>query len=165
MAAGLTACASVPPAAPAPRPDVKYHAAYDKNAKHYQLESMETAVAPAVGPENRPPVYPSGLITRGLPPVSVRAKLIVNDKGRVTAVRFADAGHADAVRQIFEQTVRATTLEWTFVPMLIQHWQEMPDGGQKVVQSDAMPFSQDYVFNFALVNGKPVVKSGVPPSK
>lgn len=163
----LTGCASVPPPTPAPAPgtDVRYHAVDNKDSKHYVLTPSETAVSPSVGGDNHPPVYPPALVARRLPPVNVRAKLIVDDKGTVTDVRFADANQADADRRIFEQAVRTATLQWTFVPMLIQHWKEMPDGGQKVVQSDPMPFSQDYVFNFALVNGKPVVESGVPPSK
>lgn len=160
--AALAGCASVPPPAPAPAPrtDVRYHAVDNKDAKHYTLTPSETAVSPTVGRDNDPPVYPSALVARHLPPVDVRARLVVDRKGKVTSVRFADADHADATRRAFEQAVRAATLQWTFVPLLIQHWAATPDGGQKVVKSDPMPFSQDYVFRFELVDGKPVV-SGV----
>ena len=160
----LSGCAGVPPStpAPAPRTDVRYRAVDNKDAKHYTLAPSETAVSPTVGRDNKPPVYPPALVARHLPPVDVRAKLIVDRKGTVTDVRFADAGQADAVRQAFEQAVRAATLQWTFLPMLIQHWEATPDGGEKVVKSEPMPFSQDYVFNFALIDGKPVVSGATP---
>jgi len=159
--ANLTACASLPAPPPsAPNTEVQYHAVADKHTRHYQLTFGETAVTPALRRDRDPPVYPPALIARRLPPVSVRAKLIVDSKGKVIDVRFADADHADAVRQAFEQAVRAATLQWTFLPLLIQHWKAMPDGGQKVVKSDPVPFSQDYVFRFSLVNGKPVVSGG-----
>lgn len=156
--ASLSACASLPPPPPpAPNTDVQYHAVADKHAKHYQLTPAETAVSPTMHRDNDSPVYPPMLIARRLPPVSVRVKLIVDAQGQVTGVRFTDADHADAVRKAFEQAVRKATLQWTFAPLLIQHWKEMPDGGQKVVKSEPKPFSQDYVFRFSLVNGKPVV--------
>ncbi|HET7662408.1 MAG TPA: hypothetical protein VFK31_02115, partial [Rhodanobacteraceae bacterium] len=77
--ANLSACASLPaPPPPAPNPEVQYHAVADKHAKHYQLTPAETAVAPALRRDRDPPVYPPALIARHLPPVSVRAKLIVD---------------------------------------------------------------------------------------
>lgn len=160
----LAGCASVPSPAPepVPRTDVRYHAVDNENTRHYVLTSSETAVSPTVGRDNDPPVYPPALVARRLPPVDVRAELIVDRKGEVTDVRFADADRADATRRIFEQAVRTATLQWTFVPLLIQHWKAMPDGGEKVVKSEPMPFSQDYVFRFALVNGKPVVSNATP---
>lgn len=161
----LAGCTSVPVPAPAPRTDVQYRAVNNADSKHYILSPAETAVAPTIGLANDPPIYPPALVARHLPSVSVRVTLIVDAKGRVTEVRFADAVQPDAVRQAFEQAVRDATLRWTFVPLLIQHWQDTPDGGAKVVQSDSKPFSQDYIFDFTVVNGKPVVNAGVPPSK
>ncbi len=160
----LAGCASVPPPAPAPVPrtDVRYHAVDNKGTRRYTLNPSQTAVLPAVGPANKPPVYPTALVARHLPPVDVRAKLIVDREGKVTDVRFADADRAGPVRRAFEQAVRAATLEWTFVPMRIKQWKSMPGGGAKVVKNEPMPFSQDYVFRFALVDGKPVVTGATP---
>jgi TonB family protein len=165
MILGLASCASVPPPAPAPPPpegEVNYHAVENKDTKHYQLTPAETAVSPAIGPHNASPVYPAALLSRGLPPVTVRATLIVDAQGRVTTVRFARRGGDDAVRAAFQQAVRQATRQWTFEPLLIQHWKPTADGGAKVVRSEPMPFSQAYDFRFALRDGKPVVTTGTP---
>jgi outer membrane biosynthesis protein TonB len=165
MILGLAACASVPPSAPAPPPpagEVNYHAVENKDARHYQLTPAETTVSPAIGPHNEPPIYPAALLARELPPVTVRATLIVDAHGRVTAVHFAEHDRDDPVRAAFERAVRRATRQWTFEPLLIQHWKPTADGGAKVVRSEPMPFSQAYDFRFALRNGKPVVTTGTP---
>jgi hypothetical protein len=165
MILGLASCASVPPPTPAPPPppegEVNYHAVENKDARHYQLTPAETTVLPAIGPHNAAPVYPSALLARDLPPVTVRATLIVDAHGQVTAVRFAGRDGDDPVRAAFQQAVRRATRQWTFEPLLIQHWKPTADGA-KVVRSEPMPFSQAYDFRFALRDGKPVVTTGTP---
>lgn len=158
---GLVGCASVPaPIAPAPKTQVQYHAVTDKHAKHYQLKGMQTAVMPTVGPDNPVPVYPPDLVPFHLPPQTIQAKLIVDRTGDVTDVRFS--GPSNALHAKLQQAVRTATLQWSFLPLSIQTWQEQPDGSQKVVKSKPVPFSQDYVFVFALVDGKPVVTNRAP---
>ncbi|HET6632052.1 MAG TPA: hypothetical protein VFG73_05020 [Rhodanobacteraceae bacterium] len=161
--ASLGACRqAVRPAPPPPQPEVSYQAVDASNQAHYTLQRSQTAVGPVIDGRNQPPVYPPALVASGLPPVEVRAKLIVDREGRVSDVRFADAARADAQRHRFEAAVHDAAIAWRFTPLRIVQWAEQPDGSEIVTGSTAEPFSQDYLFRFELRHGKPVVTTAAP---
>lgn len=166
LGALLEACAATPPrpAPPPPRTHVSYHAVADKHARHYRMTAMQSIGSPLPAVHNRAPVYPPSLVARHLPPTTVRVLLIVNASGHVSEVRFAPVHTNDPVRGAFRRAVRAAVGQWRFEPLTINQWVAEPDGSQRVVRSTPKPFSQDYVFTFRLVDGKPVVGSGVVPA-
>lgn len=148
------------PVPPPPRGAVGVHAVNDDPKQaHYVVEDGETPVQPGV--EAAPtPIYPVALIARRPPPVDIRARLVVDTGGRVSRVLFTPSQPADAVRAAFRAAVQEAVMRWRFTPLLMTRWKDLPDGGSVRVKATPMPFSQDYVFHFALVDGKPVVRTG-----
>lgn len=155
----------VPPAAvEAPRADVSYRPVANDDAPRYTLDDTQTAVLPEQGRANAAPVYPPQLVALQLPPVEVRATLVVDAQGRVSDVRIGAAATVDAHRRAFDDAVRTTTRQWTFTPLRIYRWIEDADGGTHRGEGAAQPFSQAYVFRFELRDGKPTVSAGhMPP--
>lgn len=160
----LAGCASAPevkPPPPPPKTQVSYHAVVDAEAPHYKVEPSQVAIAPTTGPRNGAPVYPPALVPSKLPPVQVRAKLVVDATGHVTQALIAAASTADVNTRTFDTAVRLAVLHWTFEPLRMTTWKDLPDGSSTRVADQPMPFSQDYVFRFELRDGKPVVSTGV----
>ncbi len=159
----LAGCASTPvPVRVAHHGQVNYQVVEDENASRYKLGGMQTVGLPVTGPENMAPVYPPELVPLALDPVTVLSKVIVNDKGNVTDVRFP-IGSPDTTLARFQSAVRQAVLAWTFQPMRIRQWVENPDGSQEVVGEKTVPYSQDYQFTFSVRDGKPVVGTGIAP--
>lgn len=157
----LVACATVPPPLPVPDARVGYEAVADKGAPHYAETDATAIMSPLQKPANPVPLYPPNRLESGAPEVIVHALLIVADDGHVSEVRIdgADAGGAMAD---FANAVAMATLAWRFEPLRITRWQARPDGSEVRVADEPMPFSQDYVFRFAVVDGKPEVGAAKP---
>lgn len=155
----------VPPPRPEPAPprtQVRYQAVADKHLKHYRLAPSQSAISPDPQPDNPVPDYPPGLVSSGLPPVTVTALLVVDARGLVQDVRIAGEATDDAVQRRFDSAVREATRHWRFTPMRIANWVEDAAGNAHRVSADPRPFSQVYRFRFAIRDGKPQV-SGAPP--
>lgn len=157
----LAACVSVTAVKPPPpRAQVSYHAVADADTPRYPVEPSQVAVDPTTGSRNRTPVYPPTLVPLRLPPIQVRAKLIVDSSGHVTRTLIAGESTVGANTRAFDAAVRQAVLHWTFEPLRMTTWKDMPDGSSKRVTDRPVPFSQDYVFRFELRDGKPVVSAG-----
>lgn len=165
MALGALSACQTPaprpqPTPPPPRGAVGFHAVNgDSKQAHYVLKDGETAVQPGVVVAPTP-IYPAALIARRPAPVDIRARLVVGADGYVSRVLFLPAQPVDATHAAFRMAVQEAVLRWRFTPLLMTRWKNLPDGSSVRVQAKAMPFSQDYVFHFALVDGKPVVRTG-----
>jgi hypothetical protein len=122
-------------------------------AAHYTLQPGETAVKPVLD-KRVSPVYPPTLVHSGAAPVTVVAQLVMDENGRVRAVH-PQASTADGpCRALFDDAVEQAAMKWTFTPMYVQH--PRGDGTYEMTQK---PFSLLYVFDFRMVDGKPVVES------
>jgi hypothetical protein len=152
-----------PPAVEAPRADVSYRPVVADDTPRYALDDTQTALLPEQGRANAAPVYPPQLVALQLPPVEVRATLVVDTHGRVSDVRIGGPATVDAHRRAFDDAVRTTTRQWTFTPLRIYRWVEDADGTHRG-KGAAQPFSQAYVFRFELRDGKPTVSAGHVPS-
>jgi TonB family protein len=147
---------------PTPRTDVSYRAVAG-DMPRYALDDTQTALLPEQGRANPAPAYPPQLVALRLPPVEVRATLVVDTQGRVRDVRIAGDAAVDAHRRAFDDAVRTATRQWTFTPLRIYRWIEDADGGSHRGEGAAQPFSQAYAFRFELRDGKPTVTSGHAP--
>jgi hypothetical protein len=101
------------------------------------------------------PVYPASLIDRQLPPVTVHAKAVLDEQGRVTEVRDID-GASTPDHAAFFAACQAAIKRWQFSPMTVVEESDDGKGNISQVRKNA-PFSLDYAFRFELVAGKPVV--------
>jgi hypothetical protein len=141
------------------KPSVQPRTSYEEMAApagvlHYTLKPGETAVKPVLDKQISP-VYPPTLRRPGAAPVTVVAQLVVDENGRVKAVRPQPDTAASQAGALFEAAVDRAAMQWVFTPMWVQH--PRGDGTYQVTQR---PFSLWYVFDFKMVNGKPVVESG-----
>lgn len=105
------------------------------------------------------PVYPQALLASCPPPVQVRALLIMDRSGKVTAVRVAAENVADVPRRRFIAAVRGAARRWQFAPLQIMHWAADADGNTHEVDSGMRSFSRTYQFAFACHAGKPSVSA------
>lgn len=167
LAAVMGGCTPPRPAPPPPRAQarVQYRAVPDKHLKHYDIAPSQTSIAPDPRPDNPAPAYPPDLVSRGLPPVEVRALLVVDATGRVRQVRIAGEASDGPLQRRFDAAVRAATLRWRFAPFRIANWVTDASGGEHRVSSDPKPFSQTYAFRFEVHDGKPRVRGGVTPAQ
>lgn len=104
------------------------------------------------------PGYPAALIPRNLPPQVVQVKAIIDENGHVAEVRDTDMS-SDPDHAIFVAACRKALLLWTYSPMTVV--QEFDDGKGNISQvRKNVAFSLDYVFHFALLDGRPAVTEG-----
>lgn len=155
----LAGCAVVPAPRPQtlPQGNATYHIVETADTKHYRLTATQVARGADVR-VNPTPVYPAELLALRLPPVELQAKLIVGVSGRVSEVRVEPV-KPGATTQPFVDAVRAAAVRWEFAPLVIDHWAPDAHGGRHLVDGEAQPFSQDYVFRFECRDGKPVVST------
>lgn len=157
----LAACAQVPtpPRAPAPPSKdgkVSYEAIPASAEARRKLETHQSAFGAQVV-TREPPVYPQALVAENLPPVTIRAKVIIDGEGKVSDVRDLDAA-GDAHHAAFFAACRDATLRWTFTPLTIVEEHEGPHGDISQTRRNE-PFSLDYAFHFELKDGVPTVSS------
>jgi hypothetical protein len=101
------------------------------------------------------PIYPASLVDRQLPAVSIRAKAIIDEQGRVTDVRDMD-GASTSDHALFFAACREAVIQWQFSPMTVVEQFDDGKGNMSETRKNA-PFSLDYAFRFELVDGKPSV--------
>lgn len=143
--------------APPNRGDVSYRALVDPAQARYVLEPQQSFSKPE--PVDHPaPAYPAELLPLHLPPQTFAAKVIVGADGRVAEVRMLAAPGASASphAHAFVDAIRRAVMAWTYTPLRIVTWVDS-DHGAKVQRVEALPFSLDYAFTFAVKDGQPVV--------
>jgi hypothetical protein len=113
-------------------------------------------IAMGATPERHdPPAYPTSMLPACPPRVELPARLIVSAQGRVTQVRLSPP----PARQPFADAVRQAMLTWRFIPLTITRWAADANGHSHVVDSEAKPFSLDYVFTFRCEHGRTSVSA------
>jgi TonB family protein len=112
-------------------------------SERYPIESDVTYALPFPATGNAAPQYPEGLLSSRLPPITVQARLIVDEGGAVTDATIVEGGIPPA----FAQSVRVAVQSWRFSPLK----------RRKEGKVEALPFSQQYTFTFRQVNGRAVV--------
>lgn len=160
LSMALVGCASVPPASPSPSStgDATWRMVVPEGTARYEL-AMGDVSSGATPFKRVTPTYPDSRLAACPPPQDVQARLIVDQAGKVGEVRVADEATPDAGRRPFIAAVRAAALQWEFSPLLISHWAADADGNSHVVDSEAKPFSLDYVFRFECHAGKSTVST------
>jgi hypothetical protein len=117
--------------------------------------------------ENETAVYPPELLSANLPPMTVRVRIIVNEKGSVVDSK------ALAVPPDYPQflaAVQGAVHEWKFWPLV--KWQAVAgtrtdiefNGWVRTYEgtATALPFHQDYDIAFTQNDGKGVVTPSAP---
>lgn len=147
------------------RPAVETHVAYraidSGNAPRYELADEETATIPTQI-RNDPPRYPPALIDRHIAPVAVRAKVVIDTRGEVSAI-YIKRGE-DSYPGEFDDAVRTAVSAWRYAPLRFQQFEDVLDAqgntvDARLVKDEARPFSLDYEFSFEIREGKPVVSN------
>jgi len=158
----LTAChapqkPSGKPGAPDRAGTVSYEELPAFAENQYKLKRDEHSFG-AQPVEHDAPTYPASLVALQLPEATVRVKAIVDEQGRVTEVRDLDTS-TDPNHVAFFSACRDAVMHWSYTPMTVV--EEFDDGHGNITQKRKnAPFSLDYGFRFALVEGKPLVSSG-----
>ena len=153
--------ASREPATQRPGSRVSYQPVADQSAGHYELTLNQGTTGADMVPDNPAPEYPAGMIEAARPPVVIDALLIVGRDGHVHEVRIAGDA-AEGKNAPFARAVAAATPKWCFTPFRITTWQDTPDGGSRRIAAKAEPFSQNYRFNFSIIDGTPAVTTNQP---
>lgn len=162
IALALTAChAPSRPSGKPTEPDrtgtVSYETLPALAQDQYKLKRSEHAFG-AQPVTHEAPTYPASLVGERLPDTTVRVKAIVDAQGRVTEVRDLTPSN-DPHHQAFFTACRDAVMHWSYTPMTVV--EETDDGRGNITQARKnTPFSLDYGFRFALVEGKPIVSSG-----
>ena len=110
--------------------------------------------------DNPTPSYPEQLLAAKLPPIEVRVRIVVDERGRVTSVKPLDMLPPD--QEGFLSSVESALSDWRFWPLV-----QITDGPgtSTVTASDGetmqysgsaapLPFYQDYQFVFRQHDGK-----------
>ncbi|SEV90476.1 hypothetical protein SAMN04515660_0828 [Luteibacter sp. 329MFSha] len=149
--------ASMPAAPPPARIAASsYEALPAASGARYHMTTQQHASG-AQPVANDPPAYPPGWIAANLPPVTIRAKVIVDGAGKVTEVRDLD-DLGDPQHVAFFAATREAAMHWTYTPMTVVQDHEDARGNFSTTRSTS-PFSLDYAFRFELRDGKPVVSA------
>lgn len=154
LLAGCAHTASRPPAEPG-FGSASYRAAEGTGLAHYHLAMGQIAMGATL--EAHPaPTYPDAMLATCQPRVELPARVIVDARGSVDEVRMSPpqalSPFADAVRQAVQG--------WRYTPLTITRWAAAADGASHPVDSEAKPFSLDYVFTFGCEHGHTAVTSG-----
>ena len=115
--------------------------------ERYEIRAGEQFFRELPKRENVRPVYPDPLLAKRLDPVSVVARIIVNDIG---VVEKAEIIESSTPLTEFSESVLAAVRTWTFIPL------------KRVVGNklEPLPFTQEYRFTFKQENGRAVVVQG-----
>jgi hypothetical protein len=162
LASLLGACAHDARRAPAASPvgSTSYRSSAGADLAHYQLALGQVAMG-ATPLSDPAPVYPPTMLAACPASVELPARVIVNAQGGVSDVRIDAA--SQATRQPFAIAVRTAVHAWRFQPLQITRWAAAGDGTTHPVDSDARPFTLDYVFTFRCEQGRASVSSGAAP--
>lgn len=132
-----------------------YRTAEGTGLAHYKLAIGQIAMG-ATLEVHEPPVYPASMLARCPPQIELPARVIVGTQGNVDEVRM----NAPDTQQPFAESVRAAVQHWRYTPLTITRWAADADGTSQPVDSEARPFSLDYVFTFHCEHGRTSVSSG-----
>lgn len=157
----LAGCAQVskPPVAVPGVGSASYRSADNTGLAHYELALGQVAMG-ATLQAHEPPEYPSSELVACPARIELPTRVIVGPEGGVSEVRMqpapAERPFADAVRQAVRR--------WLYSPLTITRWAADADGTSHAVDSEAKPFSLDYVFTFRCEHGHATVSSGPAPA-
>jgi hypothetical protein len=155
MSVALCACHTTIKSAPETTPEghASWHVVDTASMPHYQLTVDQ--VASGTGIISRvSPIYPPQELAQCPPSVDVQALLIVDESGRVTAVRIGDEAQADVSRHHYIDAVRVAATQWNFSPLQIDKWTDDPDGTRHLQSHEVRPFSLMYAFHFECHDGR-----------
>jgi hypothetical protein len=158
----LAGCARMARQSPAPAGigSASYRSAASSDLAHYQLALGQIATG-ATLETHQPPSYPSSLLASCPPSIELPARVIVDTAGHVSEVRLQVASD----RQPFAEAVRQAVRGWRYMPLTITRWAADADGRSHPVDSQARPFSLDYVFTFRCEHGRATVTAGAQPAR
>lgn len=137
-----------PPVAAAGRGSTDYRSAAHSDLAHYALAIGEVATG-ATPQTHTPPTYPPAELAQCLPQVELPARVIVDAQGNVAEVRLTPAPG----QQPFAAAVRQAVRQWHYTPLTITRWAADAQGESHPVDTEAKPFSLDYVFGFHCAHG------------
>lgn len=158
----LVGCAHVTPEAPASTRvgSADYRTAATSDLAHYPLALGQIAMG-ATLQAHEPPTYPTPMLATCPPLVEMPARVIVDTGGRVSEIRM----DAAPTQQPFADAVRQAVRDWRYMPLTITRWAADADGRSHPVDSQAQPFSLDYVFTFRCEHGRATVTDGAQPAR
>lgn len=136
-----------------------YRVADDTGMAHYQLAMGQVATG-ATLEAHEPPVYPDAMLSSCPSLVEVPARVIVGTQGNVGDVRM----NPPAAQLPFADAVRRAVRSWRYTPLTLSRWAADADGNSHPVDTEAKPFSLDYVFTFRCEHGHTSVSSGPQPA-
>lgn len=125
----------------------------------YQLAMGQTAMG-ATLQAHEPPSYPGSMLASCPAQVELPARVIVDARGHVSEVRM----YPSPAQQPFADAVRLAVAGWRYAPLTITRWAADAQGESHPVDSEAKPFSLDYVFTFRCEHGRTSVSSGAGPA-
>ena len=139
-------------------------------SERYAGEAGAHYEQPLASPDNPLPAYPSDLLSKRLPPFTVRVRVVVNEMGLVTSVIAID--QPDANQLPFVESVRSAVQGWKFTQLVKvipgPTFTRLVDAfGSEAMypgKATALPFHQDYQFVFSQTQGKPNVSVHSAPS-
>lgn len=132
-----------------------YRPAEGTGLAHYKLAIGQIAMGATLD-AHEPPAYPAAMLATCPPRIELPARVIVGAQGNVNEVRM----NPPAAQQSFAESVRAAVQRWHYTPLTITRWAADADGTSHPVDSEAKPFSLDYVFTFQCEHGRTSVSSG-----
>lgn len=132
-----------------------YRVADDTGLAHYDLAMGQVAMG-ATLETHQAPVYPDAMLATCPERVELPARVIVGTQGSVDDVRMTPS----AAQQPFADAVRLAVRGWRYTPLTITRWAANADGTTHPVDTEARPFSLDYVFTFRCEHGHTSVTSG-----
>jgi hypothetical protein len=132
-----------------------YRVANDTGLAHYSLALGQVAMGATIE-QHVPPAYPDSELAACPPQVELPARVIVDTRGNVGEVRMAPP----TAQQPFAEAVRKALQDWRYTPLTITRWAADADGNSHAVDTEAKPFSLDYVFTFRCEHGHTSVSAG-----
>jgi hypothetical protein len=156
-AAVLAGCAHTTPK-PTTDPGVgstSYRVADNTGLAHYSLALGQVAMGATIE-QHVAPAYPAAQLAACPAHVELPARVIVDTRGNVGEVRMAPP----PAQQPFAEAVREAVQDWHYTPLTITRWAADADGNSHPVDTEAKPFSLDYVFTFRCEHGHTSVSSG-----
>jgi hypothetical protein len=154
LLAGCVHTIQKPPAEPGVG-SASYRTAANTGLAHYDLAMGQIATG-AMLEAHDPPAYPDAMLASCPPLVELPARVIVGTQGSVEEVRMSPP----ATQQPFADAVRKAVRSWRYTPLTITRWAANADGTSHPVDTEAKPFSLDYVFTFRCEHGHASVTSG-----
>ena len=158
LLAGCAQTAKKKPAAPGVG-SASYRVANDTGMAHYELAMGQIATG-ATLEAHEPPAYPETMLAACPSLVDIPARVIVGTQGSVDEVRM----NPPAAQLPFADAVRQAVRGWRYSPLTITHWAADADGTSHPVDTEAKPFSLDYVFTFRCEHGHASVTAGPEPA-